>query len=352
MDPERNARRFFIALIVVAGGLVAMVLWPFAQAFLFATVFAATLHPVHERLTRRLRGRRRLSAGLLTISLVTLLLLPIGVLSWILVSETVKGVSFAIEAFQSEGIAGLVGKLPHPLQGWTERAFDALSVDGGHLEAELRRRTSEHGGQLARSLSDFLAAGGAIAVSGTMMLIALFFLLVDGASLLEWIEGNSPVRKGQMRELLAEFRRVSTAVLVSSIVTSGVQAIAALVGYLLMGVPYPYFLALVTFFVAFIPAVGAGGVCVLAALLLLGLGHPWAAGFMVVWGLLVVGLVDNLIKPLLVKRGMDLHGAIVFFSLLGGLAAFGAAGLLLGPLVVTFLVALLRIYARDFRDAR
>jgi predicted PurR-regulated permease PerM len=70
--------------------------------------------------------------------------------------------------------------------------------------------------------------------------------------------------------------------------------------------------------------------------------------FLALWGILVVGLVDNLVKPLLIKRGMEIHGAVVFFSLMGGLMAFGTIGLLLGPLVVAMFLALLHIYHRDY----
>jgi predicted PurR-regulated permease PerM len=85
-----------------------------------------------------------------------------------------------------------------------------------------------------------------------------------------------------------------------------------------------------------------------AALLLLITGHPGMALFLSLWGVLVVGLVDNLIKPLLIRRGLDIHGAIVFFALIGGMAAFGAIGLLVGPLAVALFLAVLRIYHRDY----
>jgi len=88
-----------------------------------------------------------------------------------------------------------------------------------------------------------------------------------------------------------------------------------------------------------------GGV---AALLLLVTLHTAMAIFLAVWGLVVVGLVDNVIKPLLIKRGMAIHGGVVFFSLLGGLAAFGAIGLVVGPLAVSMFLSLLTIYHRDF----
>jgi predicted PurR-regulated permease PerM len=141
---------------------------------------------------------------------------------------------------------------------------------------------------------------------------------------------------------------VASAVLVSTLITSGVQAIAALIGYLVTGVPHPIFFAVVTFFVAMIPAIGAAAVCVFAALILLVTGHPYAALLLAVWGIVVVGLVDNVAKPFLIKGDVELDGAVVFFALVGGIAAFGMVGLLIGPLAVALFLALLRMYKRDF----
>jgi predicted PurR-regulated permease PerM len=127
-----------------------------------------------------------------------------------------------------------------------------------------------------------------------------------------------------------------------------VQSLAALIGYLIARVPHPLFFATVTFFVSFVPAVGAGGTVLVASVLLLAMGHTWMALFLAIWGVVVVGMVDNIIKPLLVKRGLHMHGAIVFFALLGGLTVFGTVGLIAGPLIVSFFLALVRIYQRDF----
>jgi len=91
------------------------------------------------------------------------------------------------------------------------------------------------------------------------------------------------------------------------------------------------------------------GVCLFAAGILYVTGHPYWSLFLALWGVVVVGLVDNVIKPLLIKAGMEMRSAVVFFSLIGGLAAFGAVGLVVGPLVVALFLALLRIYRRDFK---
>ena len=170
-----------------------------------------------------------------------------------------------------------------------------------------------------------------------MMLVALYFFLVEGDELVDWLDRVSPLRPGQTRELMTEFKRVTYAVIVSTVITAAVQAAAAVVGYLIARVPNPIFFGGLTFFVAFIPAVGAASVCLVAAGLLFVTGHPYAALFLAIWGVVVVGLVDNVVKPYLIKAGMQLRGGVVFFALIGGLGAFGTVGLLIGPLVVAAL---------------
>jgi predicted PurR-regulated permease PerM len=181
-----------------------------------------------------------------------------------------------------------------------------------------------------------------------MMLIALFFFLTDGHRLVGWIDRGVPLRPGQFRALLDDFRQTSVSVLAATLGTAGIQAAAATVGYLIARAPNVLFLTLVTFVMALIPAVGATAAVLGVALLLLVTGHTIAAIFLAVWGLVVVAIADNVARPFLLKGEMELHGGLVFFALLGGLAVFGGIGLVLGPLVLTFLVATTRLYAREF----
>jgi predicted PurR-regulated permease PerM len=196
--------------------------------------------------------------------------------------------------------------------------------------------------------------GGVLAATGTalfqvaMMLIALFFFLVDGARLLDWIDARLPLRPGQFRALMDDFRQTSTSVLLATLGTAAIQTAVALVGYLVARAPNLPFLALATFVLALVPAVGGSAMVVGVALLLLATGHPVAGTFLAIWGVGVVSLSDNFARPYLLKGGMSLHGGLVFFALLGGLAVFGGIGLVLGPMILTFLVAVLRLYRREF----
>ncbi|MFY0565126.1 AI-2E family transporter [Archangium lansingense] len=348
MATEQGARRVLIGLILLSIALVLWVFSPFFEAFFLAAVLAGALYGLHRWLTRHLRGKSGISAGLITVGVIVALLAPLASLTAFLVSEIVKGVNFITDIVERRGLEGLLTYVPGPLKEPAGRMLDRFQEQSAGLWQTLQEQVSARGATAAQTVGGVVITTGTVIFQIVMMLIAFYFLLVQGKQLVAWLESVSPLKRGQTTELLMEFRRVTKSVLISSILTAGVQAVAALVGYIITRVPVPIFFAAVTFFFALIPAVGAAVVCVAAALLLLATGHPVAAIVLAVWGVVVVGLSDNVVKPLLAKRGMHMHGAIVFFSLLGGLAVFGAIGLLLGPLIVALFLAVLRIYERDY----
>ena len=348
---EKTAYRFFLLLLATAAILLAAIVRPLASPLFLGAVLAGVLWPLHLRLTRRLWRRRGISAGILVAAVVLVLVGPLVALSTVVVKQASDGLSLVSKTVRSEGVVGLLDKLPPSVAKLAKRGVEALPHEpDADLSDTIEKQVSARGGKAAAAVGAAVAATGSLIVQAAMMLIALFFLLVSGDQLVAWIDSISPLRPGQTRELLTEFKKVSYAVIVSTVITAAVQAAAALIGYFIARVPQPLFFAGLTFLVAFIPAVGAASVCVVAAGLLFVTGHPYLALFLALWGFLVVGLVDNIVKPFLVKSGMEMHGAVVFFSLIGGLSAFGTVGLLIGPLAVAFVMALLRIYQRDFRS--
>jgi predicted PurR-regulated permease PerM len=341
---EQPLPRFFLALMIVATLLLGLVILPIVKELFLAAVFAGVLWPVQQWLSKKLRGRRGTAAGVITFAVIVLLIGPVAMMATIVVRDGADGIRFVSDAVHSKDVAALVDYLPERAGEVVRDAIDRLPRDLGEAIGHMEGYSDE----AASTVGKALAATGSLAFHTVLMLIALFFLLVRGDELVSWLDSISPLRRGQTLELLQTFRKVSYAVIASAGVTAAVQAAAALIGYLIAGVPSPIFFTLVTFFLAFVPAIGASVVCLFAALLLLVTGHPYLAIFLAVWGLVVVGLVDNLVKPLLIRRGLELHGGIVFFSLIGGLAMFGAIGLLVGPLAVALFLAVLGMYHRDY----
>jgi predicted PurR-regulated permease PerM len=348
MASDIVARRVFAGLILLSIVLLALLIRPLAKGFFLAAVLAGALYGTHKRMTRAFRGRAHLSAGLICFGVIVALLLPLTGFTAFFITEATDGIRFIQETLRKEGVDGLVERLPAPARNLANKALERLPMEEEQLDQTLQQQVTSQGGTAAKAVTGMVTATGSFAFQTAMMLIALFFLLVDGKRLVQWVESVSPLKRGQTEEILREFRLVVISVLASSLATAGVQTAAALVGYLIARVPVPFFFAAVTFFLALIPAIGAAVVCFAAAGLLLITGHQWMALFLAIYGVVVVGLVDNIVKPLLVKRGLDMHGAIIFFSLLGGLASFGTVGLILGPLIVSFFLALIRIYERDY----
>lgn len=344
-----SARRAFLVLLLANLALVAFVFRPLGVALFLAAVLAGALWPAHHYLATLLGKRPRLAASLLMIAVVVLLVGPLIALSAFIVGEASEGIRFVSTTLRTEGVGGLLTRLPDSIEKIVRSAMERLSLSpGGGLDETVQQQVGSRGGKAVAAIGALLAGTGSLLFQAAMMMIALFVFLTEKDAILRWIDDASPLAPGQTHELMREFRKVSVAVLRSTILTAGVQAIVALGGYFIARVPYALFFAAVTFFVAMVPAVGAASVCVACAGLLLATGHHWAALFLAVWGIVVVGLADNVVKPLLIRHGVAMHGAVVFFALLSGLAAFGAIGLLLGPLAAALFVAMLRIYRRDY----
>jgi predicted PurR-regulated permease PerM len=336
-----------LVLTILATYLLSRVIRPFAAALFIAAVLAGAVSPLYERLAARMGDRRNLASAVSTLLVLLVVVLPLAWLAVVLAQEVADGATYVRRTLRSEGVGGLVADLPAPLRAAAQKVLDRLPQD----QEELSQVAGAQGGRAASAVGGFVSGTWRALVQMVMMLIAFFFLLVDGPRLVNWVVEVLPLRRKQTLTLLTDFRKVTVAVLVSSIATSAIQAAVAFIGYLLARVPNPMFFGFVTFLVGLVPAVGAGAVTLGAALIVYLSGRPGAALFLAIWGIVFVGLADNVVKPYLIRSGIQLHGAVVFFSLIGGLAYFGPVGLLAGPLIVSFFMAVVRMWKAELDHA-
>lgn len=339
-------RRVLIGLAVLAVGLVVYVALPFAEALLMAAVLASAFSPWYEGLARRLKNQRAMAAVLVVTAVVFALVLPLAGVALAVAQQADDAFRPIRTTFQAEGLNGVLDDLPAPLPKLARQAIDYLPRGEQQVEELLRSLT----GKVLGSAGYLFLATGSIVFQLSMMLVAFFFLLADGPSLVAWIKKVSPLTGDQMGDLLRDFRDVSVAVLVGSVGTALAQTLVALLGYWMAGAPHALLLAAATFVGAFIPVVGAGTVSVLAAALLFFSGKSGAALFLAIWGLGVVSMIDNLVKPYLVRGRMEVNTGVILFALLGGVATFGPIGLVAGPLAVSFLLAVIRMCQKELQS--
>ena len=336
MDQQLGFRVFPLVVVALAIGLLGVVCWSIITPLFLAAVLAGTLYPLTDRLTRGLRGRKTPAAILVTLGTMLVVVGPVAGFITLAIGQA-AGVGAALEEATNNGrINAAVERLPAMVR---EPARELVA--NVPTAAELLRREG------STTVFGLVKVTGKAMLDATLGLIALFFFLLEGPVLVRWIERVLPVRPGQFRSLLGEFRRVSRSVLLAEGATAGVQALAGLVGLLIAGVPNPIFFTLATFFLALVPAIGAASCFVVLGAVNFLDGHSGTGTFLLIWGVVVVGLVDNVVKPLFIKEGASMHGAVVFFSLIGGLAAFGAPGLIAGPLVVAFFIAVTKVSALE-----
>lgn len=348
MATARQSRIVMGVLAVVAVYLSFEMVRPFATALFLAAVLAAALSPWNDRLAALLGGRRGMASGLMTLGLLLVIVGPLATVAAMLVKQVFSGVAWVRQALAGQGLEGMLEHLPSGLQDLARRALAELP----HGAEQFDQLARTWAGRAAAALGGLLTATGTALAQTLLFLVAFFFLIADGRRLVEWLKESVPLQPGQLAQLLEIFRRVVVSVLVSVLGTAGVQSVLALVGYLIAGVPSAVFFTFVTFVMALIPIGGATIVVLGLAALKLATGHALAAGFLALWGVAVVSMVDNIVKPLLMRSGFSIHVGAIFFGFLGGLAAFGPVGLLVGPLVVAFLIAVAKIIARDYGGAR
>ena len=336
-------RRVLVGLALVAVVLVMYVAMPFGEALLMAAVLAAVFSPWYEGLAGRLGQRRTLAGGLFVAAVVFAIVLPIAGLIFAVAQQADDALRPIRATFQEKGVDGFIEGLPDPLPLIAREVMKRLP----HGEQQVGELVRSLTGRVLGSVGYLFVATGALVFQISMMLVAFFFMLADGPALVRWLTRISPLTESQMEELFEDFRAVSIAVLAGSVGTAFVQTLVALIGYWLAGASHSLLLAAATFIGAFIPLVGAGAVVVASAVFLALTGHSTAAIFLGIWGIAVVSTIDNFVKPYLMRGRLEVNTGVIFFALLGGIACFGPVGLIAGPLVVAFFLAVVRMCQKE-----
>ncbi|HZF25016.1 MAG TPA: AI-2E family transporter [Steroidobacteraceae bacterium] len=349
IQDEFYARAFAVVAIAVLVILLWLVLRPLAATLAWALLLAFLLQPVQARLTGWLRGRAAAAASLLTLAALTVLVGPLAAL----------GVTFARQAAslvdrlkQNYALSDVgPGSLEHiPVIGtaltWIERST-VLTTE--QLREWLINGSSallQHVGSIGSSL--FVGALGTL-VGFVMMLFLLFFFLRDGARMSNRLLALIPMSDARKHGLMLQLGAVTRAVVFGTLLTGVLQGALLGIGFAIVHLPSPVVFAVIAALLSLLPIGGTALVWVPAVLYLLTQGRYGAAIFLALWGALLVGLMDNLLKPLLISGRAEVPTLAVFLGVIGGLSAFGPIGTFLGPVLLAMTIALLR-WAEEHRS--
>ena len=344
--PQRpHVSRSFTVLLAVATVLAAYVVWPFASPLFLGAVLAVTVHPFYAWLTRRLRQRRLLAASITTALLFVVLVAPLAGIVVIAAGEITSGLAWIRDTVGVHSFADIPSvRLPQNIEQSLDQFLHNLHLTRDDLHTYASRAV-EYVQPITQKLVE-------LSVSATMqsvvVLFAFFMFVVDGYRIIDVVADVSPLRPAQTQELLVEFRNVSSAAILGSVLTAVLQGLTIFAGFAVAGVPHAIFFGIVTILTAFVPVIGSMLVWVPAVFILALMSQLATALALALWSFIIIFIIEHAIKPMVLRGKVAMHGGLVLLALLGGLEVFGLVGLIAGPLCFSFFLALLRMYRRDF----
>jgi predicted PurR-regulated permease PerM len=350
MNSPDLQRTVFLLLLAAVTAAFFWILMPFFGAVLWAIALAILFNPLYKRLLKKMPKRRNLAAlATLAICLV-IVIIPLAIVTVSLVQEA----SLVTQRIRTGEInfgrylQQIIGVLPL----WLVNLLDRFGL--GNMEAMLSRigQGAAQTGQLiatqalniGQNTFDFL-------VSFALMLYMLYFFVRDGAALSKTVREALPMARPHTHLLLNKFTNVIRATIKGNVAVAAVQGALGGLAFWVLGVQGALLWAVMMAFLSLLPAVGAALVWLPVAIYFLATGHVWEGVSLIVFGVVVIGLVDNVLRPILVGKDTQMPDYIVLMSTVGGMALFGVNGFVIGPVVAALFMATWDLFASSNEEA-
>lgn len=355
MNPSTLQRAVFLLLLAAITVAFFWVLAPYSGAVFWAVIMALLFHSTFERLTRALRGRRNAAALLTLIIIVLIVVLPMVFISISLVNE--------VTALVAHVRAGDIN-----FRAYAQQILEALPPV---VRAQMARFDLFDIQNVIEKFSDGLLAGGqalttralslgqnalVFVVNLVVMLYLLFFLLRDGDTLARLVRETVPMAREQTHYLADKFSTVARATVKGNVVVAIVQGLLGGLAFWALDIRGALLWGVVMAFLSLLPAVGASLVWGPVAIYLLAIGATWQGVALIAWGAAVIGMSDNVLRPLLVGKDTKMPDYLVLLTTLGGMSLFGISGFVIGPTIAALFMAVWALFRhaerREQREQR
>lgn len=341
MRAQRIENTFFYVLLALTTLAFLWLIRLYLEPLFWATVLAVIFQPVQRRWLHVTGGRASLSAALTLLTITVLVLLPLLFVGISLTHETLS-LYDRISSGQLDPV-GMLQRIPVP---------DSLLAQLNLTRDDVIQRIVGYAGTATQFIGARLLAFGQdvlrfLLALGILFYVAFFFFR-DGAKLTEKIVRMMPIGDERERELLTNFANVARATIKGTLVVGIVQGTIGGVLFWIAGITAPIFWGSLMTVFSIIPAVGTIIVWLPAGLIMLFTGHVWQGVVILVGGAVVISLVDNILRPILVGKDTKLPDALVLLTTLGGLAVFGISGIVAGPIIGAFFVAVWQMFEDEY----
>lgn len=340
---SRVLRRWFtVGAVVVLLVAAWLILKPMVLPIAWAAILAFLMHPLQVMLTQRFKGRRTLAASVLTALTPLAIFAPLALLSIAFAQQVAALATHLQQDTDLFNLASWLDSREHPriasLALWADTR---LGVQVADIQAYLRSGVQEWAGTLAKSSGKAFLATAGMLLQFFLMLFILFFMLRDGELWFARLSGLLPLSRTQSSGLFTRMGKVLRAVVYGCGLTALVQGTLVSIGFAIAGLSGPIVFGVLASVLALLPFGGAALVWIPGMLYLLATGSFGWAMFMLAWGG-VVSISDNFIRPAIISRYTPVPTLLVFLGVIGGVAAFGPIGFIIGPVILVLATELLR----------
>lgn len=344
MHSSHSQNKFFLFLLIIVTLGFGAILWPFHGAVFWALVLAILFAPLHRRLRKRIPNKKNLAALSTLVVCLVIVIFPVIFVGISLVQEAT---TIYVNAKSGQINFGsyfqqVVSALPTWLTSLLDR-FGLLSL--GDLQAKFSTVAVQASQLVTTKAIDIGQNTLQFVVAFGIMLYLLFFFLRDGWNLAKRIGHATPLSDSYKLQLTEKFTTVIRATVKGNIVVAAAQG--ALGGFIFwaLGIQGPMLWGVLMAFLSLLPAVGAGLIWAPVAIYFFATGATWQAVTLTAFGICVIGLVDNILRPILVGKDTKMPDYVVLISTLGGMSLFGLTGFVIGPVIAALFIACWDLFA-------
>ena len=332
INQQKVQLAFFIVLLSLSSIMAFMVYRPFLNVIIIALVLAILLYPIYNKILKLFRGRSRMAASVVIILALVFIITPLVFLSIQIFNQS-RDVYVGLQTNNVNYIQRIADTINKPLQ---ERvpgfAIDIIGL------------VKQSVGWIGSNVANIISGTSQLLLGVLLVIISLFFFLKDGKNFLNYMMKLSPLDDRYDLKIFDRVGIMITSVVRGVLLIAVVQAILVGLGFYIFGVPNATLWATVTVVASLVPFVGTALVVFPGVAFLLIQGNLMGAIGLAIWGTLLVGLIDNLFMPIMYGKRVQVHALVILFAVLGGIYAFGPLGFLIGPMMVSFFIAILDIY--------
>ncbi|MFH2011855.1 MAG: AI-2E family transporter [Pseudomonadota bacterium] len=346
--PEKDSKRhviliLFLLLIVLSY----FVLKDYLASLVIGALISYLLFPLHNRLAKILKSKK-LAGIILSLSSAIVLLLFLAILVPPLARQTEQLYSNT-EQMVSSQIEELKGCSDENSNDWKCRLSKKISalIDQKGIEDKLADTTKQISGFLAKSLITIIGSIATFIISFFIILFSVFYFLDNGVEIKNTILDLLPIKTSYKEQVLKKIEDTINAIVIGNLTTAFLQGITGGIIFFVLGIQLSLFWGFLIFLLAFVPAIGSTVIWLPVAIILILKGSLIKGIILIVYSIIVLGSIDNILKPKLIGNKINLSSFVIFLAVLGGLKLFGILGLLFGPLVLALLSTFIQIYREE-----